>query len=99
MYLRLLRFLRPHVGRMVGTILGSVGAALLDVYAFALLIPFLNALFGEPTIVPAGSGAVTRMLNQTVGSLLDPADPMGSLQRVILIILAAIAAKNVLIWF
>ncbi|HKG92887.1 MAG TPA: ABC transporter ATP-binding protein [Gemmatimonadaceae bacterium] len=99
MYRRLLRFLRPHTGRMVGTILSSIGAAFLDVYAFALLIPFLNAVFGEPTIIPTGAGAVTELLNGTVGSLLDPGDPMGSLQRVIFIILAAVTAKNVLVWF
>jgi ATP-binding cassette, subfamily B, bacterial MsbA len=98
-YRRLLRFLRPHTGRMVGTILSSIGAAFLDVYAFALLIPFLNAVFGQPTVIPTGAGAVTTLLNRTVGSLLDPADPMGSLQRVIMIILAAVTAKNVLVWF
>src|SRR5215211_6268741 len=99
MYRRLLRFLRPHTGRMVGTILSSIGAAFLDVYAFALLIPFLNAVFGEPTVIPKGAGAITELLNRTVGSMLDPANPMGSLQQVIVIILIAVVAKNVLVWF
>ena len=98
MYRQLLRFLRPHTGRMAGTIFGSMGAAALDAYAFALLIPFLNALFGEASLVPP-SGALGDLLNTTIGALLDPADKMGSLQRVILVILATITAKNALAWF
>ena len=98
MYRRLLRFLRPHSWRMAGAVTSSVGAAALDTFAFALLIPFLNALFGEPSLLPTQSGWVGRMLDATIGALLDPADPMGSLQRVIVVILAAIVAKNVLVW-
>ncbi len=98
MYERLLRFLRPHGWRMAGAVASSVGAAALDTFAFALLIPFLNALFGEPSLLPAQSGWVGRMLEATIGALLDPGDPMGSLQRVIVVILGAIVAKNVLVW-
>ena len=98
MYRRLLRFLRPHGWRMAGAVASSVGAAALDTFAFALLIPFLNALFGEPSLIPDQGGWIGRMLRATIGALLIPADPMGSLQRVIVVILGAIVAKNVLVW-
>jgi subfamily B ATP-binding cassette protein MsbA len=98
MYGRLLRILRPHSWRMAGTIACSVGAAALDTFAFALLIPFLNALFGEASLLPAKAGWVGNILRVTIGHLLVPSDPMGSLQRVIVVILAAIVAKNILAW-
>jgi ATP-binding cassette, subfamily B, bacterial MsbA len=82
---------------MAGTISCSFVAAALDGYALALLIPFLNALFGQSPI-PAGDGWVNRFLDNTVGTLLDPANPMESLKSVILIILAVTAAKNAFVW-
>ena len=98
MYFRLLKILRPHSWRMAGTIACSVGAAALDTFAFALLIPFLNALFGEQSLLPDKAGWVGNILRATIGHLLVPTDPMGSLQRVIVVILAAIVAKNFLAW-
>ncbi|NUO63867.1 MAG: ATP-binding cassette domain-containing protein [Gemmatimonadaceae bacterium] len=98
MYRRLLRILRPHAWRMAGTIACSIGAAALDTFSFALLIPFLNALFGETSLIPSGGGWIARVLAATIGHLLNPADPMGSLQRVIFVILASVLAKNLLVW-
>ena len=98
MYRRLLRFLRPHGWRLAVTIACTVTAAVLDAYAFALLIPFLNALFGGASLLPPDAGFVSDVLARTVGMLLDPADQMGSLQNIILVILATIIAKNFLVW-
>jgi ATP-binding cassette, subfamily B, bacterial MsbA len=97
-YRRLLPFLRPHWWRMAGTVAGSVIAAALDGFAFALLIPFLNALFGSEPI-PVDGGWVTNFLRRTVGELLDPANPMVSLRNVIVILLVTIALKNFFVWF
>ena len=97
-YRRLLPFLRPHWWRMAGTVAGSVIAAALDGFAFALLIPFLNALFGSEPI-PVDGGWVTNFLRRTVGELLDPANPMVSLRNVIIILLVTIALKNFFVWF
>ncbi|HEU4563927.1 MAG TPA: ABC transporter ATP-binding protein [Gemmatimonadaceae bacterium] len=94
---RLLPFLRPHAWRMAATIACSVLAAALDGFALALLIPFLNALFGLDPI-PAGTGMLKSLLASTVGALLDPADKMGSLRSVILIILVVMTAKNFFVW-
>src|SRR5215207_2956229 len=98
MYRRLLRFLRPHSWRMAGTIASNIGAALLDAFSFALLIPFLNTLFDQPPL-PIRSGWVAELLRNTIGFLLDPNDKMGSLRNVILIMLATVTLKNILVWF
>src|SRR5918911_1726483 len=82
---------------MAGNILCSVIGAALDGYAFALLIPFLNALFNQPPL-PLGRGWVNNFLNATIGALLDPANPMRSLRNVILIILATVTVKNFFVW-
>ena len=73
MYRRLLVFLRPHTWRMSATIACNIGAALLDVFSFTLLIPFLDALFGTQTI-----GRVTKIQEQIVGAFLRSGDAMGS---------------------
>ena len=76
----------------------NIGAAMLDAFSFALLIPFLSALFEEESLIPADGNKLSQALNWAIGGLLDPADRMGSLQTVILIILATIILKNVLVW-
>jgi ATP-binding cassette, subfamily B, bacterial MsbA len=67
------------------------------VFTFTLLIPFLNALFGQPPLA-ATSGVVDDVLRATVGAFLDSADKMGSLRNIILFILAAVTLKSVLVW-
>jgi ATP-binding cassette, subfamily B, bacterial MsbA len=96
-YRRLLRFLRPHTPRMAGAVGASVLAAGLDGFAFALLIPFLNALFGQP-LLPVDAGWVNELLARTIGALLNPADPMGSLRNVIAILLVTVLFKNFFGW-
>ena len=98
MYRRLLRFLRPHTGRMLGAIGASALAAIFDAYSFSLLIPFLNALFGMQQLLPRNSGWLSAFLDRTIGLLLDPNDKMGSLQIVIFIIVASVALKNFFVW-
>ncbi|HUO51815.1 MAG TPA: ABC transporter transmembrane domain-containing protein [Gemmatimonadaceae bacterium] len=97
-YPRLLKFLRPHAWRMAGNIFFNLIGAGLDGYSFALLIPFLNALFQQAPL-PVKSGWVNDFLHWTVGALLDPAHPMVSLRNVILVILGTVAVKNLFIWF
>jgi ATP-binding cassette, subfamily B, bacterial MsbA len=96
-YRRLTPFLRPHAWRMAGNIVCNLLGAILDGYSFALLIPFLNALFGLPAL-PIKGGWVTDFLQWTIGALLDPLQPMRSLRNVILILLATVALKNFFVW-
>ncbi|HEX5581592.1 MAG TPA: ABC transporter transmembrane domain-containing protein [Gemmatimonadaceae bacterium] len=94
---RLLPFLRPHTGRMAGTMASNILAAVLDVFSLTLLIPFLNALFGvEP--LPDREGAMYDILRATVGAFLVPGDPMASLRNIILVILGAVALKSFFVW-
>ncbi|MEP6692640.1 MAG: ABC transporter ATP-binding protein [Gemmatimonadaceae bacterium] len=82
---------------MAGNIASSAINNALDGFSFVLLIPFLNALFGQ-SLLPQQKGWLTTLLDATLGRLLDPADKMGSLRTVILIILATVALKNIFVW-
>ena len=82
---------------MAITIVANLLAALLDGFAIALLIPFLNILFHQPS-TSLKSGWVAKLLNATVGSQIIPGDEMRSLRNVILVVLASVLLKNLLVW-
>src|SRR4051812_6110998 len=96
-YKKLLPYLRPHAWRMSITIVSNLVAAVLDGFAIALLIPFLNILFHQPS-TSLKSGWVSKLLDATVGSRIIPGDEMRSLRNVILLVLAAVLMKNLLVW-
>jgi subfamily B ATP-binding cassette protein MsbA len=99
MYRRLLRYLRPHSWRMAGTIACNVVAAALDVFSFTLLVPFLNALFGESQLIPKTSASwISRLQEQMVGAFLNPADRLGSVETMMVAIIIIVAIKNVFVW-
>ena len=100
MYRRLLGILRPHAGRMAATIACNLLVAVLDVASLALLIPFLQTLFGieQTATQQVATRGVQGTLNTVIGRYLDPGDKMGSLQTVVLIILAAVTLKNIFAW-
>ena len=95
---RLLRFLGPHRWRMAGTVASSIVAAALDAFAFSLLIPFLNALFGTAQLIPPNKGLITTVQEQTIGYLLAGRSEMGALLVVIAVITATVVVKNVFVW-
>jgi subfamily B ATP-binding cassette protein MsbA len=82
---------------MAVTIAANLLAALLDGFAIALLIPFLNILFHQPS-TSLKSGWVSKLLNATVGSQIIPGDEMRSLRNVILLVMASVLLKNLLVW-
>jgi len=96
-YGRLYPFVRPHRWRMAGAIVCNIASAVLDAFSLALLIPFLNTLFDQPPITMGGN-RLSALLGATVGVLLDPADKMGSLRNVILIVIVLMLVKNFLSW-
>jgi ATP-binding cassette, subfamily B, bacterial MsbA len=96
-YKRLLPYLRPHFWRMAITIVANLVAAVLDGFAIALLIPFLNILFHQPSTAMK-SGWISKLLSATVGSRIVPGDEMHSLRNVIILVLIAVILKNLLVW-
>src|SRR4051812_35334486 len=102
MYGRLLGFLRPYRARMAGTILFSLIAAGLEVFSFTLLVPFLNELWGQPSVARAAGGAsldwIDRFQSWLIGLFLDRTDAMGSMRAVIIAILVITIVKNVFSW-
>ena len=68
MYRRLLKFLRPHAGRMAGTIASNILVAVLDGFSLALLTALLTALF--PGTRPGGAGT-PHAAQSTVEAWLD----------------------------
>ena len=94
MYRRLLQFLRPHAWRMAGTVACNIAAAVLDVFSFTLLIPFLDRLFNQP----AHETKLSALQNQLLGAFLNGERPEAALLRIVIIILAAVTAKNVFVW-
>ena len=96
-YKRLLPYLRPHFWRMAITIVANLVAAVLDGFAIALLIPFLNILFHQPSTAMK-SGWISKLLDAKVGSRIVPGDEMHSLRNVIILVLIAVILKNLLVW-
>ena len=96
-YQRLLPFLKPHAWRMIGAIVTNIGAALLDAFSVALLVPFLNTLFDRPPL-DIKAGWVSSLLHATVGQLMVSGDKMTSLRNVIFVVMAVVVAKNFLVW-
>lgn len=94
---RLWRFVGPHKGKLVLVVVLNALAAFADVFSFTLLVPFFNAFFKAESLLPS-SGTIGRLLNATIGFLLDEQDRMGSLRNVLLIVIAAVTTKNTLIW-
>lgn len=79
---------------MAGTIACNLVAAALDVFSLTLLIPFLGALFNVET----GAGVIGNLHDWVIGTFFDAEDGLGSLSNVLVLILVAVAAKNVLVW-
>ena len=97
LWARLWVFVRPHRAKLVGVVALNAVAAVADVFSFTLLIPFLNALFGMPDVIPP-TGVIGDVLRATIGALLVTGNEMASLRNVIVVILVAVTIKNLLVW-
>ena len=100
LWARMWRFVIPHRGKLIAVVILNVFAAVFDVFSFTLLVPFFNALFEKESLIPSGAGGslVAKILNSTIGFLLDPTDRMGSLLNVLIIVASAVTIKNALVW-
>jgi ATP-binding cassette, subfamily B, bacterial MsbA len=99
-YLRILRYLRPQ-RRLFGIAIAAMTVDnALDAFSFTLLIPFLDLLFnGGQTVARTsrafGGGQVGRLLDWTVGGLVQGHPPMVALRNVVLVLFAVYLLKNV----
>ncbi len=99
-YRELLRYVRPYTALVVAALVTTVLGTLFDGFTFALVIPFLRVVFGKVSLLPEeGSNLVERVLHDVVGPLLPNNDIQAALRNVIIVILVAMIAKNVLVYF
>jgi ATP-binding cassette, subfamily B, bacterial MsbA len=100
LYLRILAYLRPHVGLFVVAVVAMTIFAVLDAFSFTLLIPFLDVLFaaGQGGAVSpsfAGDSAIHRFLNWAMGDLMAGRSPMDALRNVVLVMFFVFLVKNI----
>jgi subfamily B ATP-binding cassette protein MsbA len=101
-YLRILRYVRPHVGLFTLAITMMGLWAALDAFSYTLLIPFLSLLFntGDPTAGAAmpflkAGGPVAELLQNTIGGYMAGRTPMVALRNVVLFLFVVYLIKNV----
>ena len=68
LYLRILGYLRPHLAGFLGAVLATVAFAGLDAFAYVLLIPFVDALFGGASTGTGGAFRAPGAASQGPGS-------------------------------
>ncbi|HUG00245.1 MAG TPA: ABC transporter ATP-binding protein [Longimicrobiales bacterium] len=97
LYWRVLRYLGGYEGLLALAILATMGFAFFDAFSLVMLIPFLNALFGDAPLSVGSSGSVMEwLLTQTVGRVMSPGmSAQDLLLGIILFMLAIFALKNV----
>jgi len=79
---------------MAGTVGCNIAAAVLDVFTFTLLIPFLDKLFKQPS----RETGISQLQDRVIGPFLQAADPSTLLRNIIIVILVAVALKNLFVW-
>ena len=98
-YRELLRFLRPYFALFFGGLALTVVATVLDGFTFALVIPFLRAVFGQSSLLPpVGQNPVEKVLDWVMGPMLAGGNTQAALRNVILVILSVMAVKNLILY-
>ncbi len=99
-YPDLFRFVRPYLALVVAALVATIIGTLFDGFTFALVIPFLRVVFGSSSLLPpAGANLVEQVLHRLVGPLLPSGNIQVALRNVIVVILVAMVAKNLLVYF
>jgi len=98
-YRALLRFLKPYFALFFGGLALTAVATVLDGFTFALVIPFLRAIFGQSSLLPpVGQNQVERLLDWAMGPMLAGGNTQVALRNVIVVILSAMAVKNLILY-
>lgn len=97
LYGRLLAHLRPYRRLVAAAVLATAAFAVLDAFSMLMLIPFLNAIFGDaPLDVGEGNAGLEWVLNHTIGVVVrSDGPPQELLLGVVLFILGVFLVKNV----
>jgi ATP-binding cassette, subfamily B, bacterial MsbA len=100
LYLRILSYLRPHLGLFAVAVLAMTVFAALDAISFTLLIPFLEVLFtvgqgGDGGTIFGGDSPIHRLLAWTMGDLVVGRTPMDALRNVVLVMFVVFLMKNI----
>jgi ATP-binding cassette, subfamily B, bacterial MsbA len=105
LYLRILRYLRPHGALFALSVTAFTLHAALDAFSLTVVIPFLNVLFrgdaaleGTAALFGEGGGMVQRALEWAMGDLLARADPMAAMRDVVVVLFLVFLVKNVALW-
>ena len=95
LYKRILGYLKPHGGTFLLAAVTMFLFAILDAFSLALLIPFLQTLFGTAADA-ASNSQLDALLEATVGRVVDlQGDQQEAIQGIILFILGVMVLKNV----
>jgi ATP-binding cassette, subfamily B, bacterial MsbA len=105
-YLRILRYLRPHRGLFGVAVAAMFVYAALDAFSFTLLIPFLRVLFemggagagGAGAFLPAAGNPVVDLLDRTIGWAIRDRAPMEALRNVVALLFVVFLVKNVFLY-
>lgn len=95
---RLLAYMRPYRAAFAVSLVTAVVASVLDGIMLTLLIPFLRLLFDAGSSLGEVPTLVERVLTALVGGSLGSGDRWSALRNVVLLILVAVAAKNVALY-
>jgi len=100
-YLRILGYLRSHGFVFAAAVVATFIFAGLDAFSFLLVIPFLRVIFADSGgsgvgAVSVGDDTLDRILNGTIGRIVNMGGPPEeAIRGIILFILAVFVVKNV----
>jgi subfamily B ATP-binding cassette protein MsbA len=106
LYLRILRYVRPHAGLFATSVSCMLVYSLLDALSFTMLIPFLNVLFrggdggvvGADEILRVGDGWVQGVMDSVVGWFVQGGTPMQALRDVVFLLFCIYLVKNLFLY-
>jgi subfamily B ATP-binding cassette protein MsbA len=103
-YLRLIGYLRPHLGLLLVSFVLMVAFAVTDLFSLAVVIPFLQVLFGQtsepPTTPPEGIlERAEQFFTRDMFAWLTEPTALGTLANVCLLVLAIYFLKTMLGYF
>jgi subfamily B ATP-binding cassette protein MsbA len=98
-YRRLFAYLGSFKGILAVAVALMALSAILDTFSLVLIIPFLQSLFGQASVLGAeASNAVEKFLDWTVGRWIQGDAPLDTLRNVCLIVLGAVLLKNLTLY-